>query len=388
MSDNVTNVEIPWFRKLQESTWLSSIGLGVKNTFIDEPSKGEELWMRRHHSEPKLPSSFASTDFGEERQWPSFLSSEVCEDNRLPSSFLSSDPMEGTKTLDADANEDMDCASQNNLTASSSEAAVNDDDLLNTCHSINLVVSSTELPEREMRKHSCTAFVTTQGGIALGENECTSENKSCSDSVLGNCNVSNNKGTLEGTPPLGEMPWDDTVTTVMIRQLPLQCTQPMLMSEINNRGFRNVFDFLYLPYDTKKGENVGYGFVNFHAPMYALACRDAFDGTYFPFLKRRKPLNVHPAQVQGYEANYNHFLMDKIGKKQPPPRFAPIFLPREGILSSNPINLKHSIASRTQKFQRNQEDQPMFCHMCGARQLIGFQFCRSCGTGLLVAGKF
>merc|ERR1711972_686521 len=139
-----------------------------------------------------------------------------------------------------------------------------------------------------MHIHSCTAIVATKGGIVRGESECISERKSFLDSMPGEDKVSN-KGTPEGKFPLDEMPWDD-VTTVMIRQLPLQCTQVMLITNITSRGFGNVFDFLYLPFDLKKGENIGYGFINFLEPKYALACRDAFDGTYLPHLHRREPL--------------------------------------------------------------------------------------------------
>eukprot|EP00913_Durusdinium_trenchii_P031801 g29785.t1 len=111
---------------------------------------------------------------------------------------------------------------------------------------------------------------------------------------------------------------EDGVVTVMVRQLPRQYTQRMLLQEVVRRGFEGLFDFLYLPYDFKKGINVGYGFVNFTEPEYALQFRDSLDGQYLDKYMRMKgkAVRVHPAQVQGYEANYRHFAHTKTGQKQ------------------------------------------------------------------------
>jgi hypothetical protein len=130
--------------------------------------------------------------------------------------------------------------------------------------------------------------------------------------------------------------WEAGVVTVMVRQLPRQFTQRMFLQEVIRRGFEGLFDFLYLPYDFKKGINVGYGFVNFTDPEYALQFRDSLDGQYLDKYMRMKSkaIRVHPAAVQGYEANYRHFAHTKTGQKQDP-SFSPIFLqvPHEGQLS-------------------------------------------------------
>jgi len=122
--------------------------------------------------------------------------------------------------------------------------------------------------------------------------------------------------------------WDAGVVTVMVRQLPRQFTQRMFLQEVIRRGFEGLFDFLYLPYDFKKGINVGYGFVNFTEPEYALRFRDSLDGQYLDKYMRMKSkaIRVHPAQVQGYEANYRHFAHTKTGQKQDP-AFSPLFFP-------------------------------------------------------------
>jgi len=124
------------------------------------------------------------------------------------------------------------------------------------------------------------------------------------------------------------MSWDEGVTTVMVRQIPRKYPQWLLVEEVNRRGFAGLFDFIYLPFDFKKGANVGYGFLNFIDTKYARAFRDTFDGNYLEPnpTNKGKPLHVHPASVQGYDANYQHFAQTKTGQKQDP-QFSPLFFP-------------------------------------------------------------
>ncbi|CAK0806895.1 unnamed protein product, partial [Prorocentrum cordatum] len=138
------------------------------------------------------------------------------------------------------------------------------------------------------------------------------------------------KGAREkkARPPAERKEWSTDVTTVMIRQLPRQFTQVMLFEELTRRGFGRLFDFLYLPFDTKKGSNVGYGFVNFLQPQHAELFRREFDGTYMDGVvyQQDKLIHVHPASVQGYEANHEYFSQTR-SLQRLDPRYSPIFLP-------------------------------------------------------------
>jgi len=136
----------------------------------------------------------------------------------------------------------------------------------------------------------------------------------------------------EGSPLLDPVQWGPEVTTVMIRRIPRLYTQLMLISEAAARGFDSLWDFLYLPFEVKKGANVGYGFINFIEFGHAQRFREAFDGTFLDNTMREKgkPIRVHPASVQGYEANFAHFQNTKTGQKQDP-CFSPIFLGPGGI---------------------------------------------------------
>ncbi|CAK0842835.1 unnamed protein product [Prorocentrum cordatum] len=130
--------------------------------------------------------------------------------------------------------------------------------------------------------------------------------------------------------------WDANVVTVMMRQIPRHFTQQALLKEVIAHGFEGLFDFLYLPWDLKKNNNVGYGFISFADPRIALSFRDAFDGAYLDAPAaaklKEKPLRVHPASLQGYQANYQHFVHTKTGQKQDP-LYSPLFFPGSGVNS-------------------------------------------------------
>merc|ERR1712241_1391537 len=59
----------------------------------------------------------------------------------------------------------------------------------------------------------------------------------------------------------------------------------------------------------------------------AMEFKEAFDGLYLnnEMEMRSRPLRVHPAAVQGYQANHWHFMRTKIGQKQDS-SYSPIFL--------------------------------------------------------------
>jgi hypothetical protein len=122
--------------------------------------------------------------------------------------------------------------------------------------------------------------------------------------------------------------WDDSVLTVMIRQIPRHYTQHMFLMEVNSTGFEGLFDFLYLPFDSRKLINIGYGFVSFTQPQHARSFRDTFDGIMLggETANAIKPLRVHPASVQGFDANYERFAATKMCQKQDL-LFSPIFFP-------------------------------------------------------------
>lgn len=106
--------------------------------------------------------------------------------------------------------------------------------------------------------------------------------------------------------PFCEMPTNSGVngcTTVMMRQVPLKYTQRKLLREINSSGFMGQYDFLYLPMDPRSHANRGFAFINLTSVRSAEEFHKKFHGQYLRNFTSDKPIDVLPADLQGFEAN-------------------------------------------------------------------------------------
>merc|ERR1719454_87460 len=52
------------------------------------------------------------------------------------------------------------------------------------------------------------------------------------------------------------------LTTVMMRNLPVELTRDMLLQLLNDQGFAGEYNFIYMPVDFVKQVGLGYAFVN------------------------------------------------------------------------------------------------------------------------------
>lgn len=99
-----------------------------------------------------------------------------------------------------------------------------------------------------------------------------------------------------------------SITTLMIRNIPNRCSQRELIGELERVGFAGCFDFVYVPLDLGTMSNVGYAFVNFIHPMYAATCMERLPKHQFSRQRKSgKPVAVSPAHMQGLEANLRHY---------------------------------------------------------------------------------
>jgi len=98
---------------------------------------------------------------------------------------------------------------------------------------------------------------------------------------------------------------EGSVTTLMVRNLPLHLSQQRLIEELNLCGFACLYDFCYSPlcsFDTGRGK--GFAFVNFLTEEAASDFAAAWHGTRRFGVPRSEPaMNISAAAVQGKEAN-------------------------------------------------------------------------------------
>jgi len=70
----------------------------------------------------------------------------------------------------------------------------------------------------------------------------------------------------------------DGMTTVMLRNIPVKYNREMVLTDLDQRGFRGCYDFFYLPIDFHTGNTVGYAFINFVTPTETERFRATYSG--------------------------------------------------------------------------------------------------------------
>mmetsp|Transcript_102909 Transcript_102909/g.266011 ORF Transcript_102909/g.266011 Transcript_102909/m.266011 type:complete len:346 (-) Transcript_102909:197-1234(-) len=94
------------------------------------------------------------------------------------------------------------------------------------------------------------------------------------------------------------------ITTVIIRNMPNDCTQTRLVTALKNAGFDGRFNYLYMPSKFGSQYCKGYGFVNFVTQEDAMALMTGWHGRHvLPVPADWPTLNCSPASIQGLEAN-------------------------------------------------------------------------------------
>jgi hypothetical protein len=100
-------------------------------------------------------------------------------------------------------------------------------------------------------------------------------------------------------------------TTVMIRGIPKNYEQEMLLAEVEATGL--AVNFLYLP-PGKSKSNRSYGFVNFETEYQAAEFIQGFEGHQWCQGGATKVANVGYATLQGYQQNLEFFSNQEVAK--------------------------------------------------------------------------
>jgi hypothetical protein len=96
----------------------------------------------------------------------------------------------------------------------------------------------------------------------------------------------------------------ESITTVMLRNLPIKCQLDELVHALDSSGFKGTYDFCYMPCGFKSTAGKGYAFVNFQAPSATWCFKNTWHGSQqFPNHPDSRPLQVTAAHIQGYKAN-------------------------------------------------------------------------------------
>jgi hypothetical protein len=97
----------------------------------------------------------------------------------------------------------------------------------------------------------------------------------------------------------------DQRTTCMIRNIPNQYTQRRFETVIDHQCPDILYNFLYVPVNTRNRRNVGYGFINFEDPKAIIKFHHCFHGCSWK--DSGKICEIAYARLQGLEALAAHF---------------------------------------------------------------------------------
>jgi hypothetical protein len=103
----------------------------------------------------------------------------------------------------------------------------------------------------------------------------------------------------------------DVRTTVIFRNIPNNYSAEMLLDLLDANGFKNHYDFVYVPHDFKRlpqRVNIGYFFINFVVHEKAAKAMEKFQGFNNWSVNSAKVINCSwAAETQGLTANIRRY---------------------------------------------------------------------------------
>eukprot|EP00928_Gymnodinium_smaydae_P086975 TRINITY_DN7134_c0_g2_i1.p1 TRINITY_DN7134_c0_g2~~TRINITY_DN7134_c0_g2_i1.p1 ORF type:complete len:294 (-),score=34.72 TRINITY_DN7134_c0_g2_i1:694-1575(-) len=177
-------------------------------------------------------------------------------------------------------------------------------------------------------------------------------------------------------------------TSVMVRHISYRCTRFLFCNQLDNSGFQDLYDYVYVPVNTVRGTSKGYAFVNFVDDCAAFKFKLRFDGRLMDAIPGgNRRVEVLPANLQGYAENSAHYI-----SKQSEVSASPSAFPAK----SSQISTKASEDDKRSKIIHGDESpkqavdierskkQPTrsICRHCQGHVLAKARFCSWCGKKL------
>lgn len=129
-----------------------------------------------------------------------------------------------------------------------------------------------------------------------------------------------------GQPKLYNGLREEECTTLMMRNIPNKYSQRMVKNVIEEKGFKNTFDFLYVPCDFSTRVNVGYCFINFIDPKYAQQFARVFHRLHLSGFKSKKLVQISLGTTQGLKSNIAKFEDSTLCSVFVAPEFHPLII--------------------------------------------------------------
>jgi len=181
--------------------------------------------------------------------------------------------------------------------------------------SYNLVetTGTKNVPSSDGISQQCT--LPRKAACCRSDVSTTNETEGCQSSC---------ESLTEPDTPKSRRTAEEEFTTLMIRNLPHDLTQMDLIAELDENGFEQAYDFLYMPSNFCSGRGKGYAFINF--TQQAAARRFVAEwhkGVRFGAGRDRGGLSISAAAVQGRDANIKKWDVPRM-RRVKNPNFRPL----------------------------------------------------------------
>ena len=100
--------------------------------------------------------------------------------------------------------------------------------------------------------------------------------------------------------------FEDTRTTIMIKNIPNKFTRELLINIID-QNFRGTYDVFILPTDSNHYKNFGYSFINFKNSYFIPYFYYMFNGNKWSFTNSKKICEITYSKIQGKNNLLNHY---------------------------------------------------------------------------------
>jgi hypothetical protein len=152
---------------------------------------------------------------------------------------------------------------------------------------------------------------------------------------------SNNDTAEDSIAAEMEFEFEETQTTMMLRNIPPTVSKFELVTALESAGYGSwTYDFLHFPFSLSTKQNVGYAFINFRSNHVANKFADAWNGSrefrshaFHSGPKKTVSLVVTVAAIQGQLANLRHLMQRKAGRRTSciqNPKFQPVIYDEAG----------------------------------------------------------
>jgi len=159
-----------------------------------------------------------------------------------------------------------------------------------------------------------------QKAMDLASNAPTASTSS-GEWTLGSKSTASGESDEEDTSASAQPP-----TTVMLRNLPNNMTGEQLIELIDQKGFKDCYNLVYLPMDFKTKVGLGYAFVDLITNQDAHAFSKLFHGFSDWLMSSEKVCEVTWSSLQGIDAHVERYRNSPVMHESVPDDFRPVLL--------------------------------------------------------------